>query len=786
MIQNYPKTAFRNIKKHKGYSFINIAGLAVGMACCILILLWVQDELSFDRFHENQENLYRIVEELRFTDGHIEYYAVSPRSFAPRLVQDYPEIRNIARFLPGLKVLVQSGGTFFYETNIALADPAFLTMMTFPLSQGESDQALSDPHAVVLSESMAQKYFGEEEPLGQTLIIDGESFRITGVMEDIPANSHIQFDLLVPYTDERRLGYPMSQNILYYTYVQLDPNVNVEEVNEKIRDCGGRYAPNAPAEIILSLQSITRIHLHSHFDWDLPGHGDITYIILFSMIAGFVLLIACINFMNLATARSGKRIREVGMRKVLGAFRGEIIRQFYNEAFFMTLLSLCIALLLVMVALPLFNHITEKTLSLNFVSNWRIFIGIITITALTALIAGSYPAIILSGFQPIKVLKGQLRSGTSGAAFRRTLVIVQFSLSVILIICTLAVLQQIKYMQNRKLGYDKSHVVYLPLDNGVKENVSILKDALSQHAGISAVTAISELPTQIERATDYMHWNGKREDENVLMRFVGVDFHALDVFRFKLTAGRFLSPEFSRDSTEAYLINRTAAKVMRMEEPVGQKFSVWRREGTIVGVIEDFHFMSMHQKIEPLILRFMPGWSNFLCIRIVPEQLDQTLQAIRDTWMSIAPDHPLELQFLDQNYGALYRAEERIGMLFQSFTVFAIGISCLGLFGLAAYAAEQRTKEIGIRKVLGASIRGIVLLLTKEFIKWILVANVIAWPMAWLAMNRWLENYAYRIDLGLATFFTATGLALIIAIVTVSFQAVKTALTNPVDTIRYE
>ena len=787
MFLNYLKTTFRSLKKNTGYSFINIFGLAIGMACCIIILFWVHDELSFDRFHKNSDNLYRIVEKFQFTDGHEQKYGVAPDELTPILKNNYPEIKYVSRFLPGEKMTVQYKEKIFNEKQIAMVDPTFLEIFTFPLMSGDFKTALSDPNSILISERMTQKYFEREDVVGQVLTLNqNEKYQITGVLKNIPQNSHLKFDFLVPYVKERRLGIPASQNILFYTYVQLKSNATVENVNEKIKDIFPKYFPETPAKVELSLQSLKRIHLYSNFDWDFLDHGDITYVIFFIIIAGFVLLIACVNFMNLSTARSGKRAKEIGMRKVLGGKRTDLIRQFYGEAFFLSFLSLLLALLFVYSFLPFFNQLTGKQLFFQQVELFYLLPCFLGIVIFTAILAGSYPALVLSSLQPIKSLQGIFKTGKTGVNFRIVLVIFQFTLSSALIIGTVIIYQQLTFMQNKKLGYDKDQVVYIPLDETAKGKYNTLKITLDQNPKVEAVTIISELPTSIERATDYMEWTSKVPDQNVLMRLLSVDEFTKDVFQFEIIKGRFLSSEYGTDAEQSYIINETAAKIMDMENPIGQRFSMWNREGTIIGVVADFHFMSMHQKIEPLIMKMMPGWTNYLCLRISTNSWTEIKQDIQNIWESIIPNQPFEIHFLNQNYENLYLTEKRISLLFQIFSGLAILISCLGLFGLTAFAAEQRTKEIGVRKLLGASVSNLTYLVSKDFLKLVLLANIIALPFAYFLMKNWLDSFAYRINLGITVFLISIAITIIIALITVIYQAIKTALTNPVMSLKYE
>jgi len=787
MLGNYYKIALRNIKKDKGATFINVSGLAVGMACCIIIFLWVQNELSYDRFHANAKNIYRVIEELRYTDGKKLYYSTPPDFLGLGLKNEFPEIVESARFRPGGRILVQHGEKRFYEEGVAIADPSFLGMFSFKLIHGDLATALTDPASVILSIRSAEKYFGSENPLGKVLSFgNSEDFHVTGVMENVPQNSHLRFDFLVPFKEGRRMGIPAKDVLLYYTYLQLDKSASLTETNAKIYDSYKKFDSYSPVTIKLFLQPLTDIHLHSFFARDLPGHGDITYVRFFTIIAIFILFIACINFMNLATAQSGRRAKEVGVRKVLGCFRWDLVRQFYIESIVLCTIALVLALCMVIGVLPLFNQLFAKNLTLNIAGNWQGFFGIVGITLITALIAGSYPALLLSGFQPVKVLKSSFKSERSAVLLRRILVIFQFTISIALIIGSLIISRQLAFMRDKKLGYNKEHVIYVSIQNELAAKLNSIKQELLLHPDVSSVSAVSELPTSIERGTDANYWQGKGEDDNILFRLMSVDFTAKDVFQFNMANGRFFSPDYQTDISEGFVINQAAAKAMNMDSPVGQELQMYRWRGQIVGVVEDFHFRSLQQHIEPLVFRIYPEWHNYLCMKLKSVHLPQTLSLLEDLWKKVYPNFPFEYSFLDVQYESLYKAEQQLGIIFNIFTIFAILISCLGLFGLASFLAEQRTKEIGIRKVLGASVLRIVGMQMRFFVKWVFIASLFAWPLAYLSLQNWLRGFAYRTNVGIILFIIPTLLIAIITILTVCYQTIKAAGVNPIDTLKYE
>ncbi|UCC41020.1 MAG: ABC transporter permease [Candidatus Aminicenantes bacterium] len=785
MIKNYLKIALRNIKRHKGYSFINIVGLAIGMACCILILLWVQDELSFDRFHENAADIYRVIQDINFTD-HSTTWAITQGPLAPSLKKDFPEIINATRITWRGSRLTYGEKSF--DERVGMADGSIFEMFTFPLVKGDATTALSDPRSIVLTEETAEKYFGTEDPLGKTIKADGRyDFLVTGVMKNVPRNSHLQFDFLIPFIFGRELNYTVDnwRNSGFRTYVQLQQGIPYQEVVDKISGYLFKK-PTIEKDARLNLQPLTRIHLHSNYEFD-SSHGDITFVAIFSVIAFFILLIACINFMNLTTARSGNRAKEVGMRKVVGAYKTDLVRQFFGETILLAFIALLLALILVWLLLPVFNNLSAKELSLDIQGNPLILLGLVSIAMLTGIISGTYPALFLSAFRPVKVLKGALQSGSKGSVFRRILVVFQFSLTILLIISTTVVYTQLNYMRNRKLGYDKEYMIYMGMRGDMRFKFEAVKNELLQNPSILAVTASSNVPTYgYSFSNSLWRWDGQNPDEETLMRAVFVDYDYFKTFAIEIVEGRSYSKEFPTDAKEAIIVNEAAVKAMGMESPIGKRLSLNRRNFKIVGVVKNYHFRSLRQEIDPLILMFHPPACRSLFARLKSDNIPQTIGYIEGIWKTFAPGYPFRYRFLDEALDNLYRAEKRVGTIFRYFSFLAIVISCLGLFGLASFMAERRTKEIGIRKVLGASVSGIVVLLSKEFTKWVLVANLIAWPVAYYAMNKWLQGYAYRTNMQLWIFIMAAMLALLIAVFTVSYQAIKASLANPVEALRYE
>ena len=787
MFKNYFKVALRNIIKHKGYSLINIAGLAIGLACCLFIWIWVQDELSYDKFHDNAPYLYR-VEENQYYSGRVYHVTVTPYPLAPALKEDFPEIVEASRYVGVGGQLLRYGEKAFFESGIRAVDPSFFRMFTFPFVKGNSDTALDDLFSIVISEEIAEKYFGEEDPIGKVIQANNRTdFTVAGVMKNVPSNSYLQFDVVIPYALLKKLGAvndSMGSNSIA-TFVQLHESASLQQVNEKIRGFIKKHVPDSVTDLELALYS--RIHLHQYFGYEKDAM-QVKYVYIFSVIAMFVLLIACINFMNLSTARSANRAKEVGVRKVVGALKGHIIRQFYGESIIYAFIALVFAFALVMLLMSSFNNLSGKEISLDVLGNWQILVGFIGITLFTGLIAGSYPALFLSAFQPVSVIKGSLRSGAGSSLFRRVLVVVQFALSIFLIIGTVVVYKQLQYMKNRDVGYDKEHLVYIPMRGQTGSNYSALKNALERNPQILGVSGSNHRPSNIGSNSGGADWDGKDPNQVVLIGISSVDFDYIETVGIELAEGRSFSEEYATDQTDAFIVNEEVAELMGKKSVVGERFSFAGRDGKIIGVMKSFHYHSLRNKIEPLAIYMRPASEGFYYtfIRIPPENISDSLDFVQKTWQSVVPNFPFDYSFLVEDFEYYYRSEERMMDLLKYFSILAVFIACLGLFGLASFTAEQRTKEIGIRKVLGASPPQITLMLCKEFFFLVLLANIISWPVAYFIMRNWLQDFAYRTGLGVLMFVMTMVLALVIALLTVSFQAVKAAVANPVDALKYE
>ena len=776
MFSNYFKVAFRNLKKHAFYSFINIIGLAVGMACCILICLWVQDELSFDRFHENSDRLYRLV---NHRDG--AWTSSTAFSLGRVLKNDFPEIEMNSRFSTR-NHLVRFEDRIFYQ-DVAFVDENFLSMFTFPLTKGDPETALSALSSMVITEHAARTFFGEEDAVGKILTFNNEhNLTISGVVQDVPSSSTMQFDILVPFCALPH-GERVDQTwwLGCSSYVLLKEGVDLDDFRSKIAGTEKKYDKRTgEKEVVNDVQPINQMHLHG-----LNDTGPILYVYIFSFIAIIVLGIACINFINLTTARASNRAREVGMRKVVGAGRSAIVRQFFGESVFLSILSFILAIIFVVIALSYFNQLSGKTLSLDPTQIAGIILGILLIAAVAGIVSGSYPALLLSSFKPIQVLRETAASGAKSPLLRRILVIFQFSVAIILIVSSVMMQRQMHFIRNRDLGFTRENIIRLPMNDEIRENYDPFKNALLRKPSIMHVTAASNTPTRTGNINPF-YWEGRGPDQYETLNFATVDYDYFKTFDMEIMQGRAFSRDFSTDEQQ-YIINETALRHTKLEDPIDKMFSMWDREGRVIGVVKDFHNQSLHSPIIPVVFLYLPGWwKNWTFVRLSPVDMQSTLRSVESLWNEHAGGYPFAYEFLDDVFEEQYRSDERTGRIFRDFTILAIFISCLGLFGLAAFMAEQRTKEIGIRKVLGASISNIILLISRELLFLLMIANAIGWPIAYYSMSKLMGNYAYRTNLALWVFVAAGIAALVISILTVSAQAVRAARSNPVDALKYE
>jgi len=801
MFKNYLVTALRNIKKHKGYALINIVGLAVGLACALFILLWVRDELGYDGFHANAATLYRIEQDQSGDQG-VFHVWVTPCPMGPAVKSEIPEIKETSRMgFPG-SLLVRNGDKAFFESSVRAVDPAFLTIFSFPLVQGDVSSALARPDCIVISEKMAAKYFGHENPMGRTLTVNNaHSFQVMGVVSDAPPNSTVTYDMLVPFEFLKALGRGIERwgNNSIYTWVQLRDPAAAATVNQKItklvfdKYLEGVTDPETIARIKsrpgpqFMLAPLTDIRLRSVVGFG-ERVGTMQSVLTFGAIAVFVLLIACINFMNLATARAANRAKEVGLRKVSGAYRRDIIGQFYGESALTTLLAVVAALGLVLLLLPAFNTLAAKQIPAAALLSRPFVFGLLAITAVTALVAGSYPAVVLSAFEPARVLKGGVAAGARGALFRKILVIVQFSLSIMLLIGTGVVVRQLSFMRAKDLGFDKEHLVYLPMRGDSAKSYTLLKSELLRDPRVTSVTGMSHPPTSIGSNSWSADWEGKNPDNRALISMAWVDHDYVETMRIQMVAGRPFSREHPADVKGAFLVNEGVAGAMGLKpsEAVGKWFDFQNVKGPIVGVMKDFHFLSVRVAIPPLAVMLDPEASSFAVVRLGSGDVRASLKQVEAVWRQVNPLYPFEYRFMDDDYDRMYQGYNRMGGILRYFTVMAVFIACLGLFGLASFMAEQRRKEIGVRKVLGASPRGIVVLMSSEFAKWVAMANLVAWPAGYLMMRAWLQSFAYRAPIPFWLFASAGAGALAVALLTVSGQAWRASQTNPATALKYE
>jgi len=794
MLKNYLKIALRNLKKYKGYMFINIVGLAVGIAVCLLIYLYVSHELSYDRYHEKSDRMYRVT--MKRAETH---YAVTPSMISPTLQQLYPEVTSGVRIFHAgsyRPLTIRRNDRIFKEQSFAYADSSLFDIFSFPLLSGNPETALTRPNTLVISRNMARKYFGDENPIGKRLQVNEREFEVTGVLKKIPANSHFHFDFfasMITLSDWSVLRDDVWRAANFYTYVVIEEGVEVKNTQQKVNEYLHSTLTDNDfvASLDLQFEPLTDIHLYSDVQFDISAQGDIRYVLAAGAIAILILIIACINYMNLATARSVRRSREVGIRKVLGSDRRRLIGQFYGEAAIMTLISLLVSILLIELSLPWFNQLTGQALSVDYSSPrfWSMLLGTGFLVTLTA---GSYPALMLSSFKPGAVLRGaKITEGNSN--LRKALVVFQFAASVFLIITTIVIYRQVDFVQQKELGYKQDNVLVLTASGEVERRFDAFKSELLEMPGTTGAAMASETPTNI-RAGYGLDVEGLDEGPNFIVKGLRVNPDFTETLDIEVVAGQpFTKGDFDRANTEGddaqytFLANEATARYYGIdpEELVGRRATTSGRTGIIKGVVEDFHFTSLHQPISPLILFPQDGF-NRLLISLNTTDIQQALANTRDLWTRMFPQQPFDYRFLDQEYEALYRQEVRAGNIFVSFALLAIFIACLGLVGLASYMLERRTREIGVRKVLGATTTHILTLFSRDFIMLVMLGYLIALPLSWYAINRWLQNFAYRIETGLTIFLAAGGLVVILTLATVSYHALKAVRLDAVQSLKRE
>jgi len=800
MFKNYVIITLRNITKQKAYAFINIAGFAVGLATCILILLYVIHELSYDKFHTNADRIYRIGVEGNLS-GEFVQYPLSNLGTGPTMLKDFPEVESFTRIYGLNRMPVERNKTSFYEERLFYADESFFEVFSFSLLQGNPDSALVAPYSVVLTQDMVRKYFGDKPAMGERLRLNNRyDYTVTGIMENCPANSHLQFDALCSIETfyvirNRELDEWTSFN--NYTYLLLGENVDPAEFTGKFPAFIDNYMAALKkvlgGEIGFFIQPMIDIHLHSKLGYDTPGNSDIAYVYIFSAIAFFILLIACINFMNLATARSSGRAKEVGLRKVMGAEKRMLIKQFLAESMLYCIVSLLAAVGLVKLVLPVFGSIAGVELGFHFGEMPWLIPAFIGFTLFAGLLAGSYPAFFLSAFEPVNVMRGSLKAGSANSRFRSVLVVVQFVISITLISGTAVMLGQLRFMKNKHLGFDQEHVVVIPLmDQSMEDKIPAIKTALKAYSTVLNVSAASDLPGSYPDYNIYVP-EGYTIEQTQLMHRINCDIDFIATLGMEIKEGRNFSREFATDPEDSIIINETAAAKYGWEEPLGKTIGVFEgekmsdvRPRTVIGVVKDFHVRSLHDKILPLLFTNQQDYFEEIAVRIKPGNIAGTLDQLRGEWKKFDPDRPFDYYFLDSNFNQQYQKDERLNKIIAYFTIFAIAVACLGLYGMASFMAEQRFKEIGIRKTLGASVAGIVVLISKDVTRLILIANLIALPIAYIVLHRWLESFAYRTGISAGTFILSAVTVFVIGYSTIAYQSIKAALLDPVEAIRSE
>jgi putative ABC transport system permease protein len=809
MLTNILKIALRNFFKSKLFSAINIIGLSISLACVTLILIYVNDELSYDKHNSKYKQIYRVILHLRMQGNDIPPEAVTPFAWGPALKDEYSIVKESVRFYHLKGALLKSmNGEVFREDNIYFADPSVFTAFDHKFIYGDPKGALDVPNTIVLSESLAKKYFGKENPVGKTISrIEGNDFTVTGVFEDLPANTHMRYEALAPLV-------PMSESIgaelinskeplafltdygESYVYLLLVEKADISIIKNDFNNFIKKYVAsgfqNRRLEIKPEFQRLDNIHHHSNFGRDFPT-GNINNIYIFLSVAIFILIIASINYVNLAVARSINRAKEIGIRKVLGANRASLIWQFLGESMILTTVSMFIAIILIELFLPIFNNLIDREFSFSMIANSSVIVSILLISLAVGLLSGSYPAFFLSSLLPVNVLKGNSQSVMGSSILRKTSVIIQFSLSVIMIICTFLVIKQIHYIRDADLGFNQKNVLIIsPLNHEDLDPSGVLKEELLKNSEIKAVARTFATPGQyLGTGVSFLVENAKGVLEGMHLDFLMVDFDFVDLMGMQIVKGRSFNREMVTDEKEAFLINQTAVKKLGWtDDPIGKHIIGGfdeRKDGKVIGVLKDSHFGSFHEPVRPLVvfLKALDPKSQ-LCIRISPNNPGRTIDFIRKKWMQMYPDRPFLYSFMEDDINNLYQSEKKLSQVFIIFTFLCFFISCLGMLGLSSFFVEKRTKEIGIRKVLGASAANITFLLSWKFLKMVLISNLFAWPIAYYIMSKWFESFAYRTNIDLWRFIIATTLSIVIALIVISFQAIKAALSDPVKTLKYE
>jgi putative ABC transport system permease protein len=807
MFKNYLKIAFRNFYKHKSYSVINILGLAIGSACCILILMYMTDELSFDNYHEKGDRIYKVLS-FSTMGTTTRQYASIPPAISPELVDSIPEVESSVRIYGPFELRAQNKNRDVELSELYWADPTFFKIFSHEFIQGNPETVFNNPDSIVISESLARRIFGTEDPLGKLISFEqfgSRALQITGLIRDVPRNSHFRFQAISPFQGIEHLtgnSFPLLADAFYsrnrlFTYLLLREDADMQAVEHKIGETAeakwGELYKQKGTERSYPLQKLKDIHLKSKWEGEIAEQGNITSVILFSGIAIFVLLIACFNFINLSTARSSIRAKEVGMRKVLGSFKGQLIRQFLFESIFLALFSLILGILFVSISLPAFNRLSGKEFDSSFLFNLPILAGFLGIMIISGFFAGSFPAFVLSAFKPVQVLKGQLGSTSKKSTFRKILVTVQFSISIFMIIGVITIIKQLNYIKNTSLGFNKEQMLIVPFfgrtENESDQRYEDLKERLKQNPGIVSVSFSTTVPGTFPGYEGFLP-EGRSEEEIVRAATFTVGYDFITTYGIELLEGRDFSKEFSTGADQVVLLNEKAARMFGWEKDALGKNVISIRDNNIklkiIGIVKDFHYSSLKLEITPVILRLDTSTFYQISARLRPENVQTTIAFIEETLKEMEQGWESNYYFIDDRFKAMYPEENKVQEIFLAFGALAVFVACLGLLGLSFFTTEQRTKEIGVRKILGASVREIVLLLSGELTKWILAANILAWPLAYFIMRNWLRNFAYRIDMGVDIFILSGSMALIIALLTISLQTIKVAMSNPVHSLRHE
>jgi len=761
-------------------------GLAFGIGSALLIFLWVNDELEYDHFHGNVDRLYRVMENQQYSDGRLYTFQSTPGPMAPFIKEKFPEIEKATRYTWEVNYLFQQDDKSFYEEG-RFVDQDFIEMFSFPFLTGDVNTALKDKNSIVITEKVAKKYFGDGEALGKDFLLNTKwSFKVTGVLKDLPKSSSIQFDYLLPFQffmdeNEGWLGQWGNNNIR--TFIMLRADANVPDFSKKIEHEIKEH--DKETNVRLFIQPFKDSYLYGDFENGVQSGGRIESVKIFFVVASLVLIIACINFMNLSTAQATKRAKEVGLRKVIGAVPGQLFRQFMGESFITVLLGAIIAVLMTLLLLPTFNSITSKDLNFDLLDA-RVVLIFVCIITFTAFVAGSYPALFISEFKPVEVLKGQLKSGSRAGLFRKVLVVIQFSMSIFLIISTAVVFRQMNFMENRDIGFDRDNVFYVSMEGDVRPKFETFRTRLLAEPGIEGVTAAGSLPMNIGSSTSGLQWEGKDPNERILFSNIDVDFEFIQTMRMRMVEGRPFDRTRISD-TSNYIVNQTAAEKFGFKNGTAdQDLTMWDRKGKIVGVVKDFNFGSLHTAVEPLVIRMAMNNVWVVLVRAKQNETAAALRSVENLWKEYAPGYPIKYSFLNQEWEGYYKTEAQRGKVFNTLAILSIFISCLGLFGLSAFSAERRTKELGIRKALGASTSGLVQLMGKEFAFLVLVATCIGCPTGWYFMTQWLSNYAYHVEVGYVTLILAAAICMMVSLLTISYHSIRVAASDPVKSLRYE